>query len=48
MNVSALISVAIIEPLTAHQGSDLPPRKKSRIVAFFPLNAWPIHVVSSM
>ena len=47
MKVNALISVATIEPLTAHHGSVRPPRKKSRIVTFLPLNAWPIQVVSS-
>jgi len=36
MKVSALISVAIIEPLTAHQGIVRPPRKKSFTVAAFP------------
>ena len=28
MKVRALISVAIIEPVTAHQGSDFPPKKE--------------------
>ena len=48
MKVSAEISVAIIDPETAHHGSERPPRKKSRMVAFFPLSAWPIQVVRSM
>jgi hypothetical protein len=48
MKVSALISVATIEPQTAHHGSDFPPRKKSRTVAALPAIRWPIQVVSSM
>ena len=33
-------------PVTAGHGNDRPPRKKSRIVACFPRNAWPTHVVN--
>ncbi len=46
-NVSALVSVAMIEPLTAYHGSLRPPRKKSRTLVCLPAMAVPSHVVST-
>jgi hypothetical protein len=47
MNVTALISVATIEPATAGQGSLRPPRKKSRMVVCLPASFAPSSVVNS-
>ncbi len=44
-NVAALISVAMIDPLTAYHGSFRPPRKKSRMLACLPASFVPSHVV---
>lgn len=43
--VTALISVAMMEPVTAGQGSLRPPRKKSRMVACLPASRAPSAVV---
>jgi len=45
MNVTPLISVAMMDPLTACQGRERPPRKKSRMVDCRPRIAWPTQVV---
>ena len=45
--VTALISVAMIDPLTAYQGSFRPPRKKSRMVACLPASLAPTAVVTA-
>jgi len=47
IKVTALISVATIEPEMAHQGSLWPPRKSSRIVLCRPESRAPSRVVSS-
>ena len=47
MKVTPLISVAMMEPETANQGRDLPPRKKSLMVDCLPLSKCPTHVVRS-
>ena len=45
--ITPLISVAMMDPETACQGRDLPPRKKSLIVDWLPFRRCPTQVVSS-
>ena len=46
MKVTPLISVAMMEPDTANQGSDRPPAKKSLMEACFPRMMCPTQVVN--
>ena len=47
MKVTPLISVAMMDPLTAGHGNERPPRKKSRMLACLPFIRCPTQVVST-